>query len=406
MRPPVHYWPLDELSGAVVADTLGDLGNGAVNGDAGDATSIAVDATWNRARDLELGDPAWLDLWTGAEDLTYSLTEWSIGLRFNREAGFEYPHYFAQRTGLASSVIEIEGAEGTQIVVTLTNGAGTTVTIDASGLADHWDGLWHRLFVTGDGTTVRLYLDGTLLGSASSTVALLPKSDIRIGYSDAWLNDSRVKVDDIGLFDFAMTQPQVAEASPAPLGDIVEFVDWAADLDPLTTRTYYALDIDDGVLDVLRIPMSSWQATLQSDRSSFVQAVVPNIAAWITAIEARTTPNFIISVGVLFDDGTTQEEEIARAPMSFRYDEGPTNSTGTITGYRTVDIPATPRTRTLRDVRSFSTTGSNYRARCSIDFFLRPGDTAVVRDVEMLVAWINYYANASDQYMDVGTRAL
>lgn len=182
------------------------------------------------------------------------------------------------------------------------------------------------------------------------------------------------------------------------------FVDWAANLDPLTTQLYFALDVDDGT-DSIRIPISSWQATLQLDRASFVQAVIPAALEYLAAINALTDPEIIISRGVRYEDGSTQEAELARAPLTTtRYQRGPNRATITVSGYGSTSTPDA-NVRTLRDIRSL-TIDSGRRVRCAIDWFLRPGQTAIAGDQTFTVSYINYYANDADQYMDVGERAL
>ena len=188
----------------------------------------------------------------------------------------------------------------------------------------------------------------------------------------------------------------------APAG--TPFVDWAANLDPLTTQFYYALDLDDGT-DSIRIPISSWQATLQLDRSSFVQAVIPAALEYLTAINALTDPEIIISRGVRYEDGSTQEAELARVPLTTtRYQRGPNRATITVSGYGSTPIPDYG-SRTLRDIRSI-TTDTGFRVRCAIDWFLRPGQLATADGNLFTVSYINYYANDSDQFMDVGERPL
>jgi hypothetical protein len=112
----------------------------------------------------------------------------------------------------------------------------------------------------------------------------------------------------------------------------------------------------------------------------------------------------VVSRGVILPDGALQEVEIARAPLGLRVDRGPTNATGTLTGYaqKTFD---NPKTRTLQNVRSISTTENTMRLRASIDWFLQPGDTALFGDQSMTVSYINYIGGA-DAYMDIGDRAL
>ena len=194
----------------------------------------------------------------------------------------------------------------------------------------------------------------------------------------------------------------------APLAEPFEppFVDWSLDIDPITSQTYYACEIDDGVLDAIRVPISSWQATVQTGRASYAQAVIPAATAWVSAITDRSDGEFVIYRGVRYPNGDTQESELARAPLGdVRFDVGPINATMTISGYASLPPPPSGLTRTLTNIRSESSSGG-FRVRCDIDWFLRPGHTAVSRGTPFTVSYINYYANSSDEYMDVGERAL
>ena len=193
-----------------------------------------------------------------------------------------------------------------------------------------------------------------------------------------------------------------ALALNAPVDD--EFVDWAAGVNFLTTRTYYAMDIDDRTLPPIRVPISSWQATMQVGRSSFAQAVVPAASVWESEIYARADEGeFIIRRGAEFEDGSVQESELARAPLqTIRRQQGPTNTTITLSGYAFI-AAATINTRELQNIRSI-TNDPGIRVRCDIDWFLRPGQIAVANGQAFTVAYINYYANVGDQFMDVGER--
>lgn len=189
----------------------------------------------------------------------------------------------------------------------------------------------------------------------------------------------------------------------APTDD--EFVDWAAGVSILTTRTYYAMDIDDQTLPPIRIPISSWQATMQVGRSSFAQAVVPAAGQWESEIYARSEGEFIIKRGAEFEDGTIQESVLARAPLqTIRRSQGPTNTTIVLSGYALI-APATANIRTLQNIRQI-TNEPGIRVRCDIDWFLRPGQTATAGNEQFTVAYINYYANVGDQFMDVGERVV
>jgi hypothetical protein len=207
------------------------------------------------------------------------------------------------------------------------------------------------------------------------------------------------------VFDATWSSTELADS----LAISAEF-DWSAAVDPIRTQTYYALDIDDGILPAVRVPISSWQATLRLDVSSYVQAVIPAADTWAEQIAARPTAEMIIWRGARFDNGTVYESEMARAGIqTLQRDQGPTNDTITISGYARLfssDTPPTDSitaTRQLTAIRSISS-GTNYRVRCGVDWYLKPGATAVIDDSRQFVAgWINYYANTSDQWMEVGS---
>lgn len=191
-------------------------------------------------------------------------------------------------------------------------------------------------------------------------------------------------------------------AAPLPAMDTV----WGDDYNPASDQHFYRAEIESAVHGVLSVPISSWQATLQEDRANFVQAVVPSVLTYVDDILLRAGSDFVIYAGVRFADGEVREIEVARAQASFRYDRGPTNTTGTLSGYRKTPVDTAPKTRIAKGIRSLSITESTTRARANIDFFLRPGDTVDLGDRTVLVAWVNFYANAQDQYMDFGDRAL
>ena len=196
--------------------------------------------------------------------------------------------------------------------------------------------------------------------------------------------------------------PIAAAPLAAPYGE--PFVDWSLDIDLVASQIYYACEIDDGVLDPIRPPISSWQATVQTGRASYAQAVIPAATAWVSAITDRSGGEFVIYRGVRYSNGDTQESELARAPLGdVRFDVGPTNATMTISGYAALPPPPGALTRTLQNVRSESIT-SGLRVRCDVDWFLRPGQLATARGTTFTVGYINYYVGGGDQYMDVGER--
>ncbi len=158
---------------------------------------------------------------------------------------------------------------------------------------------------------------------------------------------------------------------------------------------------------ILTIPISSWQATIQLDNANFVQAVIPSAGPYIAEIAARQATEEFIIYKKAFAGGVEQLEELARAPLQ----ETPLYSGGyritmTLRGYTdALAAPASPKTRIMRDVQTVTISASGLtRARCAIDWFLRPGDTATIDGDDITVAYINYYATSGQYYMDIGDR--
>lgn len=158
----------------------------------------------------------------------------------------------------------------------------------------------------------------------------------------------------------------------------------------------------------VRVPISSWQATLQTDVQSYVQCVVPAVTDWVPDIEAAT--EFVIMRRSMLLDGRSIDYEMARAPaQTVALNGGAYNYTATISGYtvafEAVENPATSLDRTLTGVRTVSRYTGTTRVRCDIDWLLRPGQRAYLGTEPIVVSFINYYVPGFDQYMDIGDRS-
>lgn len=203
---------------------------------------------------------------------------------------------------------------------------------------------------------------------------------------------------------------QILLASPLDAPVLRAFHDFSSSL-PAGWPTYYVCDIEFGG-NSTRLPISSWQATMQTDAACYVQAVIPAVglyASLLTDALADGAAELVISRVARLADGAEVESELARAPLGdLRLDRGPTNYTATISGYADAinEAQADSLTRTLESVRSISSGLNDRRARAAIDWFMRPGQKAMLPDAsELTASWVNYYVNAADAYMDVGERA-
>lgn len=195
-------------------------------------------------------------------------------------------------------------------------------------------------------------------------------------------------------------------AAPSPLGTpyALAYHDFTAQLGDAITRYVMDLTTPGGLV---RVPISSWQATLRTGASNYVQCVVPAVAAWVDSINAATA--FTITRTATTLDGAPVEYEMAAAPLEqIQLSQGPTNYSATLSGYSTAfaedEAPDAAYDRYLTGVRSVNSGSSGMRVRCAIDWLLRPAQRAYLPDASsFIVGYINFYQpQGNDSYMDVG----
>jgi hypothetical protein len=157
---------------------------------------------------------------------------------------------------------------------------------------------------------------------------------------------------------------------------------------------------------VVRVPISSWQATLQTDRANYGQCVIPSVDAWLTEVAAAT--DFTVYRVATTNNNTIEHLMLDSAITLKQYYETPSGYVCTIsgnyTGYTADEDPPTGYDRTLTGVRQITNTPGGIRVRCNIDFLLRPAQRAYVNGTPFIVSYINYYVLQGDAYMDVGER--
>lgn len=335
-------------------------------------------------------------------------------------------------------------------------------------------GTWYHVAATRSGNDFRLFLDGDLIGTQTRSITLRSTAaPVRIGVNNpvdfpnlfaGWIDDFRI-TKGVARYTAAFDAPTAEfgdglsfaalAAASSPLGTPAALArtNWigahAASTGPLGTarahswvnaqharaaatsplRPAAALGFSDFtpylserqthryVADLVtpaglvRVPISSWQATLQTGAANYVQCVVPSCGPWLQQIEDAT--EFIVSRLASLNDGGTVEVPMARAPVqTLQIDRGPRNHTASISGYTeafaAAEVPDARFDRRLQAVRSISQTARGARVRCAIDWLLRPGQRALYADTEMTAAYMNLYVTANvnsvESYMDVGER--
>jgi hypothetical protein len=92
-----------------------------------------------------------------------------------------------------------------------------SVTVSPDAGSGVWDGAWHQITGSFDGSTVRLYVDGTQVGSGTATIdpigyGLTTTDDLYIGtYPGCTGHGYNGAVDQLEVFDQALTPAQITD---------------------------------------------------------------------------------------------------------------------------------------------------------------------------------------------------
>ena len=203
--------------------------------------------------------------------------------------------------------------------------------------------------------------------------------------------------------DFLSTRIQVPGPLTAPFSAVIN--DFLSLIE--STTDYYVMEITGS--PPMEIPISSWQATVQSGRQSFLQVVIPSGDRYTDAIAARQATEEMVVYRVATVGGNTVRSEMARSGLgTVQTNSGSVRYTLTVRGYTESFTLANPsKVVPLQGIRTFSaSSGGAVSIRCSIDWLLRPGQTASASSGNFVVGYINYFVPSNgDAYMDVGTRS-
>lgn len=210
----VGQWKLDEGAGTVVADSSGQGNNGLLSGGAGwvpgiSATALSFDGVSGQvtvpdSASLEPPSAVSVSAWVKAAgspgDHRYIVAKGATGC-----IAASYGLYSGPGGGLQFYVSERRG-----MVYARSPDAGTRV----------WDGNWHLAVGTFDGTTIRLYVDGTEVGSGTTypgplEYLLRDSNDLFIGnYPGCSQHEFRGQIDDVSIWNRALTAAQVSALEP------------------------------------------------------------------------------------------------------------------------------------------------------------------------------------------------
>lgn len=295
---------------------------------------------------------------------------------------------------------------------------------------------WNHIALTRSSGTARFFLNGAVSDSGSATYSIDSTDDLYIARNPVNSAEElvgyleEILIDDTALWAGAFTPesggistapsplsgPDITGtiensglvSAPSPLAPaaVSAAADYTHLLDESSVRFVMDLTTPSGTV---RVPISSWQGTLQTENSNYLQCVVPACGDYLDDINVATDFT-VYMTGDLTNGGSVQQMLATSTLDTLATNRGATNWTATLSGYTAgfalQDSPPPEFDRTMTGIRSTSTSGAGTRARCSLDWLLKPGHRAYLDETTSIVtAYVNYYVNANDRYMDIGERS-
>jgi len=215
---------------------------------------------------------------------------------------------------------------------------------------------------------------------------------------DAWASDGSL-----------LGAPHVKSASTSGLISVPTMLQSPAvwsyfDFTPILTGTEPEVYIMELITPggAVRVPISSWSATLQTGSDNSAQCVIPAAFDWMEYISDASSFSIYRTAQI---SGQEHAELMSSSTLDLaQYTRSSSGIVCTLTGhssgYDEETDPESVYDRMLTGIQSISS-GTVKRVRCSIDFLLRPGHRAIVRESEIIVGKIGYYVTKKIAYMDV-----
>jgi len=180
------------------------------------------------------------------------------------------------------------------------------------------------------------------------------------------------------------------------------YTDWLRDNEDRISRVFeFTLTGEpDSTTDVV-IPAFSIQARLRDGVPSYIAVQIPPSTEYMDQVTAR--PNGVMKVemiGKLADGSEVIRELIAMADLEdIRTYSGGGSETITLIGYSTENYA--PKIVTLENPSELREVDGKFRAKATVDFYLKPGDTAIVAGESFTVGLVTLLINPKRQEMEV-----
>ncbi|MDP8231025.1 MAG: LamG domain-containing protein [Candidatus Gorgyraea atricola] len=203
---PVGHWRMDENTGVLACDASENANDGTLGGD-GAGTDVPTWTNGKHGPGLSFDGGDYVEI---SDDIDLNINVFTLACwAKSNVAGSSYTNY-----GFMVNKGSFAG-NGYGIMVNLSSDKiGTYVYDSANVFIDcdtTLDTSWHHYAVTQDGTTIKMYRDGLLQDSYTYQNAVPDSNPLRIGAQSKSLERYfNGRIDDIRIYDYALTQSQVS----------------------------------------------------------------------------------------------------------------------------------------------------------------------------------------------------
>jgi hypothetical protein len=257
----VGWWKLDEASGTTARDSSGFGNNGTLNNGPTWVTGRIGDALDFDGTDdyVDCGDDESLNI-TG--NITLSL--W-----VNTDTVASGTHRSYLLKGDTSYALKQNSWGNIEFFVYIGGWQAVTLPADES-----FNGVWHHLAGTYDGSQIKLYVDGILRDTKNYTGAIGTNTAIvSIGSDSGTRRYCDARIDDVRIYNRAITAMEVIKlaapekaSSPSPANDSIirqteVILQWDAGIDAVSHNVYFSEDeqaVIDGTADVNTVSQTSF----------------------------------------------------------------------------------------------------------------------------------------------------
>lgn len=203
----VAYFPLDGVADSTTSsidDIIDDASHGVTDGSANNGN-----ATWvnDATRGSVLFSPTGNRFSAGTQDIDVTTGN-----------GFAWSFWAKSGADTSGVVLGTRNGSWHKLQFSVVDGTGFAdfnfsstgaLNNSSTATASYGDGSWHHVAYIGDENGAKLYIDGTLRGGDTSLVASTYNGVMEIGGSSKFSEDVDVYLDEIAIYDQALTESQI-----------------------------------------------------------------------------------------------------------------------------------------------------------------------------------------------------